>query len=123
MINNSSISSHFLLYTIPARADIAETLTINEAYIKDFESSNVQNSYEIFSGQIPRIQGFVASFDENIEKTVVESLSHGSKTPIDLFQVLTLVDPFGPNLDPWLTECLQQVFMVHSNACRSLLCF
>ena len=82
--------------------------------IEDFETGNIQDTDEVISGKSFLIEGQVTLGNKPMEDTSVKSLSHGSNSPGDLVNVLTLGDPFVTDTDSGLDQGADEVVRINS---------
>lgn len=79
--------------------------------LKNFETSNVQYTNVIVSLGFG-IKGFVDSFDQPIEHTVIQRFSQGTNGVDDLRFILTLNDELGSDFDFGFEQAFQEVTSV-----------
>jgi hypothetical protein len=63
-------------------------------HIENLETGNIQDTNEELSFNGLSVQGLVTTLNQPTELTSIDGLSQTRNSPADLFQVLTLVDPF-----------------------------
>ena len=83
-------------------------------YVEDFKSGDIEYSNEVVTRGTLLVKGQVTLLHNPVEDASVQTLGDGSDGPVDLFDVLSLGDPLGSDLDSGGDEGLQELIDINS---------
>jgi hypothetical protein len=122
MVNKEQVVKH-ALYSIIAHSNYhipgIDLLITN---LKNFETSNVQYTNVIVSLGFS-VKGFVDSFDQPVEHTIVQRFRQSTNGVDDLLFVLALKDELGSDFDFGFKQAFQEVTSVDTQQEGDLLGF
>jgi len=111
LLNNKHVMVEELLELL---VDKVDGDLLESVVLKDLKSSDVEHSTEVCLLESGINKSVVTLLDEPSEDTIKDGSGDTTHSHSGLFTGLTLDHPFGSNLDPRLTESLDQLESVNT---------